>query len=531
LDFKLESGVRFWRQIVGLCCLLTPLSLSAAENEAIQYLKEAEKFYLAGVPFKAARYAFMAQDLNPALRPVSYAWLTVSLLKAGLPNAAVYFYIRTLQAKHPPSTKVVLGKSMELLHVVGPDLLRRYLVEFTTPRDYDYVNRSALYFALGKQALLSGQYVKAVELLSEIPYQSKVWPFALHLRGTALAVLNRHNEALLDFKRCSEKSNQIVFGSEKSVILWSEAEAKELQARCQVGMARTQYQMQDFINADRSYDAVPKGSMEWPPILFEHAWSQFALGIYNRALGKLVTYKSPALTFVYNPEIDVLRAQSYLALCTYEDANKTINEFHKKYDALGGQIKSFVEQNLNQIGRFYEIGRNTLKAPLQSTEYLNPVLNRFVRGPYFKRFVWNEGQIERERMLVRELDARFPGGTQNPLRGLPGFLDQVLQWRRKTIFAVGGAFVKNSLVDHYETLLEDYDKMSFIKLEMLKRAKDKLVAETRGEGRAEERMKGNILPSRRDDQYWWSFNGEFWNDELGDYVFGLESECTKGTDS
>ena len=32
-------------------------------------------------------------------------------------------------------------------------------------------------------------------------------------------------------------------------------------------------------------------------------------------------------------------------------------------------------------------------------------------------------------------------------------------------------------------------------------------------------------PSRRDDQYYWSFNGEFWNDELGDYVFGLESQC------
>ena len=32
---------------------------------------------------------------------------------------------------------------------------------------------------------------------------------------------------------------------------------------------------------------------------------------------------------------------------------------------------------------------------------------------------------------------------------------------------------------------------------------------------------------RRDYQYFWSFNGEFWNDELGDYVFGLESECTR----
>ena len=25
--------------------------------------------------------------------------------------------------------------------------------------------------------------------------------------------------------------------------------------------------------------------------------------------------------------------------------------------------------------------------------------------------------------------------------------------------------------------------------------------------------------------YLWTFNGEFWADELGDYVFSLKSEC------
>jgi hypothetical protein len=42
-----------------------------------------------------------------------------------------------------------------------------------------------------------------------------------------------------------------------------------------------------------------------------------------------------------------------------------------------------------------------------------------------------------------------------------------------------------------------------------------------------DRTRGNVIPSRRDDQYYWSFNGEFWNDELGDYVFGLESACAR----
>ena len=64
--------------------------------------------------------------------------------------------------------------------------------------------------------------------------------------------------------------------------------------------------------------------------------------------------------------------------------------------------------------------------------------------------------------------------------------------------------------------------MAFIKLEMLRRAKDKLIGKNEV---GVERGRGNRKPKRRDDQYFWTFNGEFWNDELGDYVFALESEC------
>jgi hypothetical protein len=40
------------------------------------------------------------------------------------------------------------------------------------------------------------------------------------------------------------------------------------------------------------------------------------------------------------------------------------------------------------------------------------------------------------------------------------------------------------------------------------------------------RARGDVAYLRRTDkQYFWTFNGEFWADELGDYVFSLKSEC------
>ena len=40
------------------------------------------------------------------------------------------------------------------------------------------------------------------------------------------------------------------------------------------------------------------------------------------------------------------------------------------------------------------------------------------------------------------------------------------------------------------------------------------------------RSRGDIKYIQRNEkQYFWDFNGEFWADELGDYVFALKSEC------
>ena len=88
--------------------------------------------------------------------------------------------------------------------------------------------------------------------------------------------------------------------------------------------------------------------------------------------------------------------------------------------------------------------------------------------------------------------------------------------------------MKNSLIDHHSVLVADFEKISFIRLEMLSRAKDKLIRKTQNATAEEqERTRGVVRPTRKDNQMFWTFNGEFWNDELGDYIFGLESECGK----
>jgi len=85
-----------------------------------------------------------------------------------------------------------------------------------------------------------------------------------------------------------------------------------------------------------------------------------------------------------------------------------------------------------------------------------------------------------------------------------------------------GAYVRKSLHLAMDQLDKSFEGMTYIKLEVLGRAKQKLYFASESESRS----RGNVRYIKRNEkQYFWTFNGEFWADELGDYVFSLKSEC------
>jgi tetratricopeptide (TPR) repeat protein len=520
-QFQFGSRHRVKTLILFLASILSFIATDsyAADRErsvAEQTLADAQKLYDSGQYFKAARYAFAAIESDKSVQAEAYSWVTISLVQAQLPNAASYFFIKTLQSGKKSAVRRALGVSQSLLVHVGGDLLRKYMIRHTKYDDYDGNNKNAYLYNLGKEALLRGQEEKAIGYLNGIRSSSPLSAYALQLRGTAYAIRGNHEQALDDFKNCISRSGNTAGANRSS------READDLESRCQAGYARTLYQMQKFDDADLAYDQIAKASIVWPDVLFEQAWNAFARGEYNRTLGRLVSYKSPSLDFVFNSEVDVLRAQSYLALCLYSDANETINEFNANFSKLGEKVKHIVEANGGNLGAFYELGKSALKSSIYTKNETHKMANRFVRSPYFQNLVKTERDLAREKGGIRFFDSAQPGMEQKPDRGFPGFLDKVLDWRLESIRALGGAFVKNSLMDYHQALISDFEKMAFIKLEMLKRAKDFLVYKKHN---VASRLRGNVEPSRKGYQYYWGFNGEFWTDELGDYVFGLESEC------
>ncbi len=516
--------------------------------EARANYADVKRAFDGGQYFTAARIAF--NDANrtssPAEKSMAYAWVTESLVRAGLDQSALYFFIRTLQIQDRAASKKVLELAPLFMDRAGTDFMKKFLIRFTRADDYSPRARSAFHLAIAKDKLTGGDYAGAVQSAALVDSQSPLYPLSLQLKGTAELMQGQTREALLDFESCEERADQrndMEPGSieaklkkeqpgalaEKWEALRKDA-ARDLKARCIANQARVLYETGQFEDADRKYDMIPKASFVWTDILFEHAWTAYAKEEYNRTLGKLVSYKSPSLQFSFNSEVDVLMAQSYMALCLYSDAGRIIEDFNRRFGSLARDVKKFVEVNPASDARpYFALGRRALQDKLHTEIVMHRFLNRFVRSPYFQSLSLSQDRVLAEKIAIQRLDAIRPETRTGSSAGFPGFLNASLDWRVRTIQLLGGVFVRNSMIDHHQILISDLEKMQFMKIDILSHEKEKLMQPEAAA--SSERNRGNRIPVRRDDQLLWSFNGEFWNDEIGDYVFALESECGKGSAS
>ncbi len=521
-SFAKNLKARFWVMAsqVFFSCSLAGVPCLAANQEV--YRAEYVTSNVEGVSanLQQARQAFSVYTgADASVKPRAAVQITRNLLRAGFPQTATYFFLQGLRMGDVRSSIGLLEMLPEFLTQAGPDVLQNDVLHFAqsdglsqqlSPRA-----RNFFHYFLGKNHLFHLEAAKALEVLkrvnpSEFSSMGSVAPSIAHLRATAHALLNQTGEALQFFELCESLSSK-----KRSTL------GDDVKFRCLAGKARVLYQMGKFDDAEDVYDDIPKRSLVWTDILFEQAWNAFSKNDHNRALGKLVSYNSPMLEFVFNPEVDSLRAQVFLDLCLYDDANRTINNFNRKYYSAGLNLKDFITQNKNDLLKFYGRARQSALGRLHTTDSLTQIMNRFAKGPYFMTFISQERALEHERAKLRLAFS----GDPNPFEK---FLVQAQNWRLRSVRLLGGALAYNALVDQYRSLLEDFDKVSFIKGEMLSKMKGKLARQNAMATVLDEDGKskrGTDETSRKDYQYYWKFNGEFWLDELGDYVFALKPEC------
>lgn len=520
--------------LVGTIGISFGSSALAQENEFREslygyraYTREGLYLYREGKYYEAARYFFQAalRRVSAEQKAVAYARTANALTAQGMYESASYFYLKAIGSGFDEAIPIALQSTQKLVENLGGGMFKKYILKYTRLEQYPADQKNFYLYFLALEHLLDNRADGALNAATRISSDFVYYPQVLFVRGTANLMLNRIAEGVDAFTQCSisvESRKYNFYHGTKN----TEYEKEDLKNRCIAGVARAHYQGRNYQDADKWYARIEMRSVVWPQVLYERAWSYVAQGEYNRALGKLVTYKAPVLDWFMDSEIELLRTLSYLQMCLYGDVNNEVNYFVKRYAQLGLEVKTLLEETAEgsqeDFNKLYAIGINSLRRGTFAKDRMTQFMNRFIRAPYFARVAQVDVNTEKELEYLK--DQR----NSNKL-GLGGFLVEVLAWRRLMARKLGGAFIRERLDTEYRALLKNVQTIDIVKLEMLRRAKRKVENSFVNESEDEfgNPKRGSLgAPSVRDDQYLWNFNGEFWMDELGDYVFALRPECS-----
>lgn len=455
----------------------------------------------------AAFASYEAADRNFGRGTVSLAGYRRTIVE--LVNDGYYFSTVPWMKDYIVKTERALDSSME-------QALDRMLYH-TGVKPFESLPLSALErsrsgnirYILAKKYFKQGKNQQALDELNGINADHPAYPFATHLKATIRSAMNDQKEAESLFRDCISASERKMKSAD-SVTQKNQLEINR--DYCVTGIARVQFARNDFNKAELSYLDISKESFVWPEILFEEAWTSYYLKNYNRTLGKLVSYKAPVFDFIFKPEVEVLKALTYMKMCLYEDARKTADGFYSELLKPSRDLRSFLISRRKDYRYYYNLMadfEDNKPAPL-------PVIDNIL-----KSVSKDAAYIEMKSALTAAI-AEYNQLRKKPKSSMNSNLIKNVRTLADEYRTTLGAYVRAGLVSKYAELYSAFQGMSYIKLEVLAQKKERLYETDVVKGR----KRGDVkYIERNDKQYFWTFNGEFWADELGDYVFALRSEC------
>lgn len=427
------------------------------------------------------------------------------LMKKKMYYSAGLYLIDELRNKRIAQDDRVLKNLETISHKVG--------LEIYTPmlRGKDIINAPSFYYAKGLFYFQNKSLNLALEMLAKVPSKHGLAAEASIVSAQIHDQKDDSGKALMLLDEC-HKLAQEQKGQHKTEKV--KRFYQLLSDKCRVHKARIFYNDRRLEEARAIYEAIDKRSYIWPHLLIENAWTNYHMGDYNRTLGLAITYKSPLLVDYFYPEAEALMALSYFRLCLWEDSNIVIENFYKHYKKKAANITQIINQTKKKENGFYELVTLSKSELAAIDPFLQKLIIQIRKKIKFNLDLHYLKNLKKEQERIK----RF---KKWPLPKIPAQLEEL----RNNYIAELNFLTQAYMVSFINKINSISFELFNIKLEIISRKKDLLYEKQK---LISDRSRGNLdNVNRRADQYFWQFHGEFWADELGDYSFGLQSNCEK----
>jgi len=375
-------------------------------------------------------------------------------------------------------------------------------------------------FYVGQYHYYEGNLPAAQEFLSKVGTANPdMYNKALYLKGVVHVRQNQVGPA-------AEAFNHLLGGLKGKL----KPEQRKLQQMARMALARVYYGggQKDATNFDaaiRNYAQIPDTADLWLDSLFERAWAYYQVGNYTRALGNLLTVGSPYFDEEYYPEAYVLKAVIFFKNCLYEEALTTIDPFYKEYFEIAKELKTVLETYTDPADFYaYLAAISRQGRDAKYTTKIKKIFNAALADAKLRRLFGFVVNISNEIKQLEELRA------QPVARPMADFLLPDLTAYRALTMGEAGKLARERLSRVNRELRSLLQQALAVRFETVNAQKGILneryrreqVVEAQGALKPDEDFKVDREHVR------WSFDGEYWKDELGSYFYPLRSVCGAG---
>lgn len=399
-----------------------------------------------------------------------------------------------------------------------------YLDKF--PTEVDPSLYSEVGYILAMAAYRESKLDDVVFFVGHVAQDSSYYPRSRYLEGVTYVRQNNGQAALDSFK---ETLRWLEDKSSREKLSDSEVQLREFTV---AALARVFYQVGSTLwkmgerekaanswnTALKYYNAFSRNSSMWLESLFEASWAYYRVDHFGKALGLLLTLNSPFFNDKYYPEAMLLQATIYYTNCHYDRVVDILTDYKATYEPLKGKVDELVSR-LFQPEEVYDFLNMVKNADKDYDPTLQQVLDAAVQDRDLRRGLAYIDMLDDE---VKRIDA------DATIAGTPlaeAMKQDIVGVKALSISEVGKKG-KQRLERLQEELRDLSNRALDIEIETTEKYAARVELKEQDPNALEEfEQQINDALSADDEHLFWTFDGEYWYDELGYYWYYIYSRC------
>ncbi len=357
-----------------------------------------------------------------------------------------------------------------------------------------------IYFR-GKNLFDEKEYSQALKYFSSVSDLNSFYHKALFYRSVCEEALGNLKESITHF--------ELLLAD-----LGKDSSSENMRDQVLLNLGRVYYEEENFEKALEYYSLIPRNSFFWLDAIFEGAWAFDLIKNPNSTLGNLHTVLSPFYFKKINPEAHVLKAIILLKLCYYDEVKVLLDEFQSKFKPIEKSLVDFLAKIDKGVGTAFDY----VKDENHAHETYFVVEKSRELSAYKKTVIFLENlEVEEE-----ELKTHFKSSVRE------GISRNILEIKTK-IIATADKKIINTIKSYLDELKEMFEQTILIEADSLLQKIAKIKKEL------------NIITSTSEEEFiggmqklvlgqaleYWPFDGEYWKDDLGGYVYNIPNLCKK----